>query len=422
MINKEEILKDVYKLFSKYEDVYPLFICVSGSHMYGLNTEKSDIDARGVFICGHDRLLSEINFNSNDKYIKQINDDNNDFTFYEISRFLDLVESNNPNILELLNVPDEFILYKHPVFESVLKYKNEFITKKCGNAFNGYASTQIAKARGQNKMITNEEQFVSEKDLLDFCYAVDKHKTISLKEWLEINKYEQIFCGLSKVNHGNIQKKNKEDSNIDGGLYALYYDHISHCCFSKYETEENKKHNKNIRLENNQPLGYGFKGIVNNDDVNGTKEIRVSNIPKEIVDDFYKLNIIFNSNGYHTYLKDYKKYNNWVENRNPDRYKENTDSGYKGFDHKNASHCMRLLTMAEEILDGKGINVYRKDDREYLLSIRNGDVDYDSLLDIAEKKMKLIDELYLKCVLPEKVDKELLNNLLKEVRSKFYKL
>jgi hypothetical protein len=112
---------------------------------------------------------------------------------------------------------------------------------------------------------------------------------------------------------------------------------------------------------------------------------------------------------------------NWLKNRNEERYKTNVAGGYKGFDLKNAMHCMRLLMMGEEILEGKGINVYRENDREYLLSIRNGDVDYDTLLAGADERMSRIKELYKKSDLPDKIDRELLNEILIEMRTKFYK-
>jgi len=421
MIDKKTINKQVNELFSKYNDLHPILICIGGSNAYGLNTEHSDVDVRGIYVCGRDRIMSEINFNGGDNYIKQISDDTNDFTFYEVSRFLELVSSNNPNILELLNTPDEFILYKHKVFDLILEHKEKFITKMAGKSFNGYAYAQISKARGVNKMITNEKELVKKKDILDFCYAIDGNKTISLKKWLDDNEYEQLFCGLAKINHGNIQKADKKDNEgFVGGLYALYYDNIAHLCFSKYESEEDKEHDKKLLKSRGKPVGYGFKGIVNDKDIESTNKIRVSNIPKELVNDTYKLNILFNENGYSTHRKDYKKYQNWINNRNPDRYKDNVSKGYKGFDMKNALHCIRLLIMGEEILEGKGINVYRKDDREYLLSIRNGKFDYDTLLEEADIRMGRIKKLYENCDLPEKVDKKLLEDIILRVRNNFY--
>ena len=45
-------------------------------------------------------------------YIEQINDEKNDIIIYEIKRFLQLLESNNPTVLELLNTPDDCVKQK----------------------------------------------------------------------------------------------------------------------------------------------------------------------------------------------------------------------------------------------------------------------------------------------------------------------
>lgn len=437
-----------------------IFEAVAGSVAYGLNTENSDVDIRGVYIspnsdlfsmkymddvkpsmtCGD--LLEEAEHNEavqefireNDSILNellkyayamssdwQVNDKTNDTVYYELGKFLKLVESNNPNILELLNMPEQFVQYKHPIWDVILKNKDKFLTKRAGHAFNGYANSQIAKARGQNKMITNEQELVKKKDMLDFCHVILRGKTKPLKRWLEDSNREQIFCGLAKIDHGNIQKVDtKDNTGLVGGLYALYYDQVAHNCFSKYVDDEYRKDFKEARKKNEEPVGYGFKGIVNEDDAENTNEIRVSNIPKEIAEGSYVTNLVFNANGYASHRKDYKKYQNWLENRNEERYKSNVKNGYKGFDLKNAMHCMRLLIMGEEILDGKGINVYRENDREYLLSIRRGEVDYETLLEGVDERMGRIKELYNFSDLPDKIDRVLLNDILIEMRTKFY--
>ena len=83
----------------------PLFLVIRGSHAYGTNIETSDTDFAGVFIQPMDDIMGF-------KYKQQINDDNNDIVIYEIRRFLELLASNNPTVLELLNTPEDCIIYK----------------------------------------------------------------------------------------------------------------------------------------------------------------------------------------------------------------------------------------------------------------------------------------------------------------------
>jgi predicted nucleotidyltransferase len=82
-------------------------------------------------------------------YTKQINV-NKDYTGWELNRFLELMETNNPTVLELLNSPEDCIISKHPLFDLVLGHKQDFITKICKDSFGGYAR-QNKKANGLDK-------------------------------------------------------------------------------------------------------------------------------------------------------------------------------------------------------------------------------------------------------------------------------
>ena len=84
-------------------------------------------------------------------------------------------------------------------------------------------------------------------------------------------------------------------------------------------------------------------------------------------------------------------------------------------------HCIRLLTMMREIATGLGVRV-RREDREYLLSIRRGEVDLETLISIAENELQCLDELYQNSGLPNKVDPQLVNELLIKIRREFYNL
>ena len=80
----------------KCHNAKPLLIVVRGSQAYGTNLPTSDTDYAGVYIQSKEDIFGT-------KYKEQINDDTNDTVFYEVRRFLELVASNNPTILELMN-------------------------------------------------------------------------------------------------------------------------------------------------------------------------------------------------------------------------------------------------------------------------------------------------------------------------------
>ena len=88
-------------------------------------------------------------------------------------------------------------------------------------------------------------------------------------------------------------------------------------------------------------------------------------------------------------------------------------------DGKNMMHCRRLLEMAKEIAQGKGILVRRENAQE-LLAIRKGDVDLQSLIDRAENDIIEIDRLFKESSLPDSVDPLFVNELLISIRKQFY--
>ena len=346
-----------------------LFETISGSRAYGTHKPTSDTDYRGVYILPVENLLG---FN----YIEQVNDEKNDITYYEIGRFLQLLQTQNPNIIELFNMPEENIIYKHPLFDEILQYKEKFLSKVCRDSFGGYAVAQIKKARGLNKKIVNPVD-KERKSILDFCYVIVGYKTVPLKDFLDNSGYQQKYCGLVNLDHAR-------------DTYALFYD---------------------------DTIGriLGYRGIANENDT--SNEVRLSSVEKgqEPI-----ATMIYNKDGYTKYCKDYKEYWDWVEKRNDDRYQTNQEHG-KGYDSKNMMHCVRLTRMAIEIAEQKKV-IVRRPDAEELLKIRNGEAEYEDLLNEAESSIKLLDDLYLNSDLPDKIDPKFVNNILINFRKKYYNL
>ena len=355
-----------------------LFETIIGSQAYGTQTPTSDIDKKFVYILPMDIILGT-------GYVEQINV-NKDFTGWEIKRFLELMGTNNPTVLELLNSPEDCIISKNPLFDLILEHKEEFITKSCKDSFGGYARQQIKKAKGLNKKQNWEQDKVVRKDLLDFCYVISGEKSIPWRIWnkngKKSQKYDEKFIGAINIPHAK-------------DVYGLYYD------------------------------GLGYKGLVNtgHEDEDGninygiSNQLRLSSIPKE---EKSICTIVYNKDGYSEHCKDFKEYQEWLQNRNEARYVETQEHGQK-IDGKNMMHCMRLIRMATEIGEGKGIQV-RRSDREYLLSIRRGEIELDSLIQEADKAIENMDLIFEKANLPNKVDKDLVNNLLVSIHTEFYGL
>ncbi|EMR01307.1 nucleotidyltransferase domain-containing protein [Cesiribacter andamanensis] len=337
-----------------------LFEAISGSRAYGLHTPTSDTDIRGVFV------LPERDYYGL-HYTEQISNESNDIVYYELKRFVELLAKNNPNMLELLNMPADCILYQHPLYSCFRQ--EDFLSRQCKDTFAGYALTQVRKARGLNKKIVNPVE-PERKSVLDFCYAVQGQGAVPVADFLEEKGLPQESIGLAKVPHMH-------------ELFGMYYS-----------------------------LGENFKGIVQSERAN---DISLSSIPKGLA----PVGLMsFNKSGYSTYCREYKEYWEWVEKRNVARYQTTLSHGKK-YDSKNMMHTFRLLDMAEEIAREGELQV-RRPNRDYLLRIKAGAFDYEELLLLAEERIKGMDALYANSALPETADWEKINNTLIDVRKNFY--
>ena len=338
--------------------------CIGGSKSYGLDTPTSDTDIRGVYIIPKEQFYSL-------SYPPQIANETNDIVFYELNRLFELLYKNNPNILELLNVPERCVIYRHPILLQL--NAGLFLSRICNDTFAKYAYSQIKKAKGLNKKVLNPVE-KERKSILHFCQVIAGNQSQLLIDWLLHNNMKQEDCGLVSIAHVR-------------DMFALYHD-------------------------TSKTMLY--KGIMQKENSN---EVSLSSVPKS---EQVRATMYFNKDGYSQYCRAYREYWDWVEDRNEVRY-ENTMQHGKNYDAKNMMHVFRLLDMAEEIALHKKVIVERPN-REYLLKIKNGEFLYDDLLAQAEEKIVRVNELFEKSDLPANPDKQKIEELLFQIRDQFYSL
>ncbi len=343
-----------------------LLDCISGSTAYGLNVKESDVDKKGVFMMPRQQYYG---FDRQDQVANATNDE----VYFEIGRFIELLTKNNPNILELLATPPEFVLYRHPIMDMIRP--EDFLSKLCLDTFAGYALTQVKKARGLNKKI-NKPLSSERRSVLDFCHVIYNNGSIPLTEWLTENKYDQQDCGLIAVDHFR-------------GTYLLYHQ---------------------SQLKNGEYL----RGIVSGPDAD---DVQLSTVPKGIQ---HIAVMNFNKDGYSVYCREYREYKEWEEKRNQSRYQSTLSHG-KSYDAKNMMHTFRLLSMAEEIALYQQVIVKRQD-RDFLLKVRNGEFEFDELIGMVEDKMERIKDLFAASRLPEKPDVSKAEQLLINIRTDLYSM
>lgn len=352
-----------------------IFKALVGSQAYGTATATSDMDYKGVYVQDVDEILSF-------RYKEQV-EVGKDECYYEVRRFLQLLQSANPTMLELLFMPADCVVQKHAAFDLIINHRDKFLTTKCLNSFGGYAVQQIKKAKGLDKKMNYEKDRVERRTPFFFCYIHEEGKSIPLEKYLQREKLKQEFCGLAAIDHFR-------------DCYALYYD---------YNAEFGA-------LSNRITDPRGYRGI----SIDDGNSIRLSNIPKG---EKPLALLFYNKDGYSMHCKDFNEYTIWLENRNTQRFIDVKGHDQK-IDGKNILHCRRLLDMVMEIATEKTINV-RRPNAEYLLSIRKGQVDIQSIIDKSESDISGLDTLFANSGLPEDVDQDFVNELILEVRHEYAK-
>lgn len=332
---------------------------VAGSHAYGTAVDGSDRDSRGVFAAPREFLLGL-------DEIELVSDERHDQVYYELGHFVALLLKNNPNALELLAMPEDCIVHRHPVF---LRLEPRiFLSKLCSRTFGDYAMGQIRKARGLNKKIVNPEP-EQRRAMLEFCHVPVGQGSQPVLEWLANRGISPRACGLTAVRHA-------------AGMFALYHD-----------------------------AAGSLRGLVSPKDAD---TLVFSSVP---VDAEPLAWMHFNRDAFHAHCKSHREYHEWTSQRNEARYATNASHG-RGYDSKNLMHTLRLLDMAGEIAREGELRI-RRPNRDFLLQVRAGEFSYEELVARAEEQLVEVQAAFDSSSLPEAPDRERVNSLLVEIREAF---
>lgn len=418
-----------------------LFRYRRGSHMYGTNLTTSDDDEGGVYIIPKEEILG-LRFKDEDYdeccYQPQISDKKNDKTWYEFGRYISLLVEQNATILESLFVPDEYVIYEHPMFKAFRnKFANEFVTKQCFKSFGSYANTQVKRSQGENKYVMWKANGFKRLQPLDFCYVMKHQGTQNIKDWLDERGLHQEYCGLVHLQNMTQQ-------------YALFYDWGSHFLNEPVDYQEDtangikyvdlgamserkdinfildhvaKTHDPHMMdtwlISNSTPKHY--RGIVSVD--GNSNDVRVSSIPDK--DAVPLIQMSFNLNGYQSHCREWRGYEAWDKNHNQARYDNDMEYWQSGdpeweYDAKNMYHNFRLMAMCKEIALGMGVHPNRRGiDADFLKDVRTRKYKFSELNAINERMTKERNEAITNSKIKDCVDVAYADAILKGFRSVF---
>lgn len=334
---------------------------IAGSKAYGTSHSGSDTDEKGVFLLPKESMLAY------NKPPIQVDSLKNDITFYSVYRFLELLSTANPNMLDLLFPPEDCILIKTNVYDKILAKRHLFITKQAYFSHAKYSQSQIYKAKGVNKRVNNpfSETPPSHKD---FCY------------WLPLKERNGFETRPIKVDELFLSRHHVSKIECGTHLYRLY------------------------------DYGDSAQGIFK------SEALTPVSIPMEDEKTRFNGILIYNEDAFKKTKTEWKQYWEWKRNRNEERW-VSQENGERNWDQKNMAHCIRLLYSAKSIFEnGEPIIRLEGEKLQVVRDIRfTNKYDYDYIINLADQLLAECEELKNKSNLPEKMTEEQLEEIIEDI-------
>lgn len=344
-----------------------LFECISGSRAYGTATSESDTDIRGVFAQGTEEFVAI------SPPPALVADERHNTVYYSLRRSLELLAAANPNILELLYMPDDCVRLDSEPMRQLRARRALFITRQCADTHVGYAFSQIKKAKGQNKWI-NQPKPETPPSKEDYCHVLSRDTFAA--------------AGAAPARPVALNR-----SGVDlARCHAARLEHAQDV-FRLYE------------------YGDEARGVFRGD------TIALESIPLEDEQRRFIGLLLYNERAWRQAMDDHRNYWTWRAERNEQRWRQQ-ESGELDYDAKNLMHTIRLLLSGRSILQqGTPIVRFDGDDRRTLLDIRAGRFTYAEVIQMAEDIKAQCAALRDRADLPETCDADETERLLKTLTS-----
>jgi len=133
----KERLDDTTHLADFDLETYVIYRCIVGSRAYGLDTDESDTDRRGIYIAPAEIQWSLFGMP------EQFEDNAEQSCYWELQKFILMALRANPNILECLFSP--MVEKITPLGEELLAMRGKFLSQMVFQTFSGYAMSQFKK-------------------------------------------------------------------------------------------------------------------------------------------------------------------------------------------------------------------------------------------------------------------------------------
>lgn len=354
-----------------------VYLTLHGSKAYGLDTESSDTDIKGICIPPsyvENDLFQNFEQAENHPFVDEqfahIKNPKNpklESTIYSLRKFFVLASNVNPNIVELLwtDESDRYVVDKS--ITQLFQNRDLFLSSKAKFTFTGYAFSQAAKIERHRKWIVEGE--LKQPTRTEFGLT-----DVSPRGFDEVNKYVK-----QKLEDWNISKFNMDEMERND-LKETIWELINEVSGASVTWD-------------NWPEAYWLSAQ--------QKLVHDLGLSEQVA------KLIQAEYAHKRAVEKYQSWVNWKKNRNKERAVLEEKSGY---DTKHASHLVRLLRMGKEILKD-GTVIVKRPDRDELLHIKNGGWSYDKVMEYSHACQNQLVELYKTTKLPKSVDYKKINLL-----------
>lgn len=147
---------------------------VAGSHLFGTNTPKSDLDFKGIYLPTADEiLLNKFDRTKNIKTNKTNNKNTSediDIEYYSLDKYLLMLYQGQTVAWELLFTPEDKIIEKDPLWDEIRHSSFMFLNKNV-DAFLGYCKQQTNKYGIRGSRMNTLETVLNELEKLSVTRA-----------------------------------------------------------------------------------------------------------------------------------------------------------------------------------------------------------------------------------------------------------
>lgn len=133
---------------------YLIYLGVAGSRAYGTFNPDSDWDYRGVII--PPQFINDSFIHSFEQK-EGLEGYGNDSVAYDIRKYFKLAAECNPNVLEILWLPDQLITVNTEYGEAMRSAKKDFLSQRAKHRFHGYAYAQLKRIKQHKKWWDQEK-------------------------------------------------------------------------------------------------------------------------------------------------------------------------------------------------------------------------------------------------------------------------